>query len=103
MFLCYLDESGTPDIPGNTSHYVLAGLSIPIKNWKSCDKDVERIKSKYRLTDKEIHAAWILRSYPEQNKIANFQSLTYQDRIQQVSAFRTTDLLRLQRSKNLKL
>ena len=24
MYLCYIDESGTPDIPGNTSHYVLA-------------------------------------------------------------------------------
>jgi len=30
MILCYVDESGTPDIPGNTSHYILTGLSYNI-------------------------------------------------------------------------
>jgi hypothetical protein len=25
--LCYVDESGVPEIPGNTSHFILAGLS----------------------------------------------------------------------------
>ena len=30
MYLCYIDESGTSDIPGNTSHFILAGLSLPI-------------------------------------------------------------------------
>ena len=34
MHLCYIDESGTPDVPGTTSHYVLAGLSIPDNFWK---------------------------------------------------------------------
>ncbi len=29
MFLCYIDESGTSNIPGNTSHFILAGLAIP--------------------------------------------------------------------------
>ena len=29
MQLCYIDESGTPDVLGNTSHYVLAGISVP--------------------------------------------------------------------------
>ena len=43
MYLCYIDESGTPDIPGNTSHYVLAGLSVPISYWKSCDKEIESV------------------------------------------------------------
>ncbi|MXW47489.1 MAG: hypothetical protein F4Z97_02385 [Gammaproteobacteria bacterium] len=27
MYLCYVDESGTLDIPDNTSHFVLAALS----------------------------------------------------------------------------
>ncbi len=102
MYLCYLDESGTPDIPGNTSHFILAGLSIPIKEWKNCDSVIEQIKSKYALADKEIHSAWILRTYSEQNKIPNFAQLSYQDRIQQVNAIRIADLLRLQRSKNKK-
>lgn len=102
MYLCYLDESGTPDIPGNTSHYVLAGLSIPIKEWKNCDSVIEQVKSKFALADKEIHTAWILRSYPEQRKIPNFERLSHQDRIQQVNAIRTAELLRLQRTKNKK-
>lgn len=29
MRLRYIDESRTPDIPGNTFHFVLAGLSVP--------------------------------------------------------------------------
>jgi len=34
MNLCYMDESGTPDIPGNSSHFILVGFSIPITYWK---------------------------------------------------------------------
>ncbi len=49
MFLCYIDESGTPDIPGNTSHYVLAGLSIPDEYWKSHHVQLEEIKYAYGL------------------------------------------------------
>src|SRR5438046_159793 len=59
MHLCYLDESGTPDIPGNTSHYVLAGLSVPIWNWKTCEKEIGIIRRKYDLQNREIHTAWI--------------------------------------------
>lgn len=40
MYLCYIDESGTPEVPGTTSHYVLTGLSIPIYKWKSCEKEI---------------------------------------------------------------
>ncbi|MBO4560892.1 MAG: DUF3800 domain-containing protein [Bacteroidaceae bacterium] len=38
VYFCYIDESGTPQIPGNTSHYVLCGISIPVKYWKKCDR-----------------------------------------------------------------
>lgn len=99
MYCCYIDESGTPDIPGNTSHYVLSGVSIPANYWKSCDKIIESIKAKYHLSGKEIHVAWILRSYPEQNKIPNFVNLSYDQRITQVMAYRNSELLRLQRAK----
>lgn len=97
MYLCYVDESGTPDIPGNTSHYVLAGISIPVQYWKSCDQDIGRIKIKYYLGDAEIHVAWLLRSYFEQNRIPNFENLSLLQRRQQINSFRTTELLRLQR------
>ena len=97
---CYIDESGTPDIPGNTSHYVLIGLAIPVENWKECDKSIEVIKLRYGLADQEIHTAWVLRKYPEQNKISNFDALSYQQRRTQVKSLRIAELLRLQRIQN---
>jgi len=102
MYLCYIDESGTSDIPGNTSHFVLAGLSIPIKYWKSCDKAIQTIKNKYDLQDAEIHIAWILRPYLEQTRISNFENLDYTQRRSQVQRFRKAELLRLQKAKNPK-
>ena len=100
MYLCYVDESGTPDTPGNTSHFILAGLSIPINRWKECDKAIQVIKRKYNLENTEIHVAWILRPYFEQSKISNFENLDYTQRRFQVQQFRTTELLRLQKVNN---
>lgn len=51
VYFCYVDESGTPQIPGNTSHYVLCGISIPVKDWKRCDVAINKIKAKYGLAD----------------------------------------------------
>jgi hypothetical protein len=98
MFLCYVDESGTPSIPGNTSHYVLAGISIPIKNWVKCDQQINNIKSKYLPNGAEIHTAWILRSYLEQSKIEDFENLDPNQRIRAVKKERKKELLRLQRT-----
>jgi hypothetical protein len=55
MYLCYVDESGTPEVPGTTSHYILAGLAIPIYKWKVCESEINQIKKKYDLIDAEIH------------------------------------------------
>ncbi len=103
MFLCYIDESGTSSIPGNTSHFILVGLSIPIWHWKDCDHDITRIKEKYDLLNAEIHTAWILRKYLEQSRIPNFDSLHYSQRRSEVERLRKTALLRLQKSGNSKL
>lgn len=84
MYLCYIDESGTSSIPGNTSHFVLAGLAIPIWHWKVCERDIINVKARYGLQDSEIHTAWILRNYTEQNKIPNFASLSHYQRRYQV-------------------
>jgi hypothetical protein len=102
MYLCYIDESGTSQIPGNTSHFVLAGLSIPIWYWKKCEEEIQQIKKKYDLIDAEIHTGWIIRLYIEQIKIANFSSLDPFRRKQEVVKYRTGELLRLQKSKNSK-
>jgi hypothetical protein len=102
MYLCYIDESGTSDIPGNTSHFVLAGLSVPISCWKSCDRDIEEIKKRHKLENTEIHVAWILRPYPEQRRITDFQKMTYAQRKSQVEQLRKAEILRLQKAKNRK-
>ena len=97
MFLCYIDESGTSQIPGNTSHFVLAGLCIPISEWKECDRQIQVHKKRYSLADAELHTAWLLRSYQEQRKIKNFASLNYSQRRAEVTRVRNAELLRLQK------
>ncbi len=97
MHICYIDESGTSAIPGNTSHFVLAGLAIPIWHWQDCDGEIAAIKSRYGLSDAEIHTAWIARRYVEQSKIKNFESLGYSSRRSEVDRLRKAELLKLQR------
>lgn len=100
MYLCYIDESGTSAIPGNTSHFILAGLSIPIWHWRDCDREIEAVKKKYALGDAEIHVAWILRPYLEQARIPGFISLDHRQRRSQVESYRKAEILRLQKAKN---
>lgn len=102
MYICYIDESGTPQIPGNTSHYILAGLAIPIVEWKNCDSLISKIKNKYKLKDAEIHTAWILRPYFEQNKIASFDTLDHSRRRYEVNKLRNSKLLLKQKGKGRK-
>ena len=59
MLLCYIDESGTPEITGNSSHYILAGLAIPVHRWKEAELDINKVKQKYGLEHNEIHTAMI--------------------------------------------
>ncbi len=102
MHILYMDESGTPDIPGNTSHFVLAGVSIPVNYWKAHDQEIEIIKSHYDLASAEIHAGWILRPYLEQRRIPDFEHLTHTERRSQMDRLRAQELLRLQRAHNPK-
>ena len=98
MFLCYIDESGVSSVPGNTSHFILTGISIPIWNWKHYEITISKIKDKYGLRDKEIHTAWILRNYTEQNKIKNFEKLSSAQRVSAVQRARRAELLKLQKT-----
>ncbi len=97
VYLCYIDESGTPQIPGNTSYYVLLGYVIPLHKWKFYDREIEKIKHKYFLQGKEIHTGWILRQYYEQSQINNFENLSYQQRKIQVEIFRKKEIYRLKK------
>lgn len=103
MYICYIDESGTPDIPGNTSHFVLAGISIPVWHWKDCDNEINAIKDKYCVGEAEIHVGWMLRPYKEQRNIVDFETLTYSQRRAQVASLRIAEIFRLQRANNPRL
>ena len=82
---------------------MLAGLSIPIESWRQCEKDIDSVKSKYRLQSTEIHTGWLIRNYTEQNKIKDFENLDYDRRKFEVEKYRKTELLKLQKSPNHKL
>ena len=84
-------------MPGNTSHYVLAGLSIPDEYWKQHHTQLENIKRNYGLEDAEIHVAWMMRKYIEQQSILNFASMTVERRRSEVRRQRNAELLRLQK------
>lgn len=98
VYFCYVDESGTPQVPGNTSHYVLCGVSVPIKYWKSVDSKIHEIKRTYGLEDAEIHTGWILRKYIEQSKINGFDKLTGDERRSEVLKLRKAEIFRLQKT-----
>lgn len=96
MYLCYIDESGTPDVPGTTSHFVLAGLSMPVWHWRDADREISQVLARYDLAEQEFHTAWILRNYLEQSRIQNFAALDRSARRAAVNRQRTAELLRLQ-------
>jgi len=102
MRLLYLDESGTSQVPGNTSHFVLAGLAVPIWHWGKCDRQVSRIKRKYGLKGKELHTGWVIRKYKEQEEIKGFSELPRATRRNEVRKLRTTRLLELQKTSHRK-
>ncbi|MGA3126827.1 MAG: DUF3800 domain-containing protein [Candidatus Korobacteraceae bacterium] len=98
MHVCYIDESGTSDIPGNTSHFILAGVSVPIRHWKGLDHSVEVILKRFGLVGEELHTAWILRKYLEQSRISGFEKLDWPARRAAVERLRNIHLLQLQKS-----
>lgn len=102
MYLCYVDESGVPQIPGNTSHFILCGLAIPAEYWKKCDTEMCSLKQRWNLVNSEIHTAWMARPYLEQNKIPDFAFLDQAGRIGAINQYRKTELFRLQRINNRK-
>ncbi len=84
MHLCYLDESGTPEQPGTSSHYILVGLSIPDQYWKRHFVEVEAVKRRYGLEGSEVHVAWMMRPYPDQIAVPDFESLDWDTRRSEV-------------------
>jgi hypothetical protein len=100
MYICYIDESGTPEVPGTTFHFVLAGLSIPIDSWRACDREISQVLGRYGLENEELHTAWMARKYLEQSRIPGFEAMDWAARRSAVDRARTAHLLALQRNQN---
>ena len=98
MHLCYIDESGTFDVPGTSQHYVLAGISVPDWLWKQLHTQIEVFKRSHELEEAEIHVAWMMRPYAEQRSILGFDSMTIEQRRSAVRMKRREELYRLQRT-----
>jgi hypothetical protein len=98
MYFCYIDESGTPEIPGTTTHFVLTGLAIPSEHWSNCEQNINDIKNKYCLDDSEIHTGWILRKYREQFLIPDFEKLNHAQRRIEVDKLRKAELYKWRKS-----
>ena len=103
MYRCYIDESGTPDVPGNTSLTTFWPVSPFL--WKilasNCDKAIEAIKTEYdlRATKKSMSPGYCELIRNKTKSSASIEWTT--DNVgMKVTAFRTAELLRLQRSKN---
>jgi hypothetical protein len=91
MHIAYVDESGNPHDPA-TTHYVLVAVAIPAATWKAKDEQLQKIKNAHRLGDSEVHTAWMIRSYPEQERIAGFAAMTDAQRQIRMKAERKVDL-----------
>ena len=100
MYLCYVDESGSAGTSSDNSHFVLAGLSIPIWRWRDADLSVSRILGTYGLDNAELHTAWMMRKYLEQSKIPRFKELSWTDRRRAVHRYRSEELSRLSGASN---
>jgi hypothetical protein len=59
MYLCYLDESGTPDHTSNTNHFVLLGIAFPVQCWRTVSGSIDTTKQRYGLSRTEIHTGWL--------------------------------------------
>jgi hypothetical protein len=100
MYFCYLDESGVVELGASTDHFVLLGFAVPAATWKQKDAEVNSLKAKYGLRDKEVHTAWMARDYPEQKVVPSFESLNWDERRKAVLGTRALNLARATRTSN---
>src|SRR5437016_12984397 len=91
MQICYLDESGNYVRKGTTSHFILLGLAIPATSWRAHDAEVAKVVWDHDLIG-EIHTAWMIRRYAEQERIPNFDKLDTATRKAAVLKERKIDL-----------
>lgn len=89
LHVIYIDESGVPERhPSQTSHYALAGVSIPLETWHAKNQQIEALRVHHGLEHAEIHSAFLIKLYPEQKQIPDFVNLTWDQRRNEVERIR---------------
>ena len=63
---------------------------------------IHAIKSTYGLGDEEVHTAWMVRRYVEQEAVANFERLSHFDRKLETQKRRDQHLIRIAANGNKK-
>jgi hypothetical protein len=66
-------------------------VAIPAVRWKEKDRAIRSVLDRHNLYG-EIHTAWMVRRYPEQQRIAGFERLSTEDRRAAVLRERKADL-----------
>jgi hypothetical protein len=92
--ICYLDESGTAEFTGGTSHFILLGLSIQGETWRTKDTEITTIKQRYGLERAEVHTGWLTRRYLEQERIPGFETMGVAERRNAVQQVRDAMLIK---------
>lgn len=99
VYICYLDEPGGPEAGATTDHFILLGIAIPAHTWKPRDAEVYALKGQYGLQDCEVHTAWMLREYPEQKAVPDFETLDWPARRRAVLGIRLLNMSRARTKK----
>jgi hypothetical protein len=81
LYILYVDESGVEQLNVPPQHFVLLGLMIPASDWKNLDASIEAVKARYELSGVEIHTAWMMRRFTEQEKVTGFSELDHDARV----------------------
>lgn len=102
MYLFYLDESGTPENGASSKTFVLSAIGIPAESWTRFDAKIAALKRKFQMDETdEIHVAWLLRRYAEQERIENFEALDKDGRIAAVKQKRAEYIVEKEKLKDV--
>ena len=63
-----------------------------MNTWKDKDREIRILLQNHRLSDIELHTAWMARKYPEQERIPNFETLDDKNRRALVEIERKKDI-----------
>lgn len=104
LWILYVDESGVPERhPSQAGHFVLAGAAIPATSWASKARDIETVRGAFGVEGEELHVAWLLRPYPEQAAIPDFDTRDHDWRRARVRRARAATLHRLKALGNMRV